>query len=246
MSDNDLQNSLVLLKMLVEALTLPRSLDEALEHITTATCKLMETEQAVFLLRDEERGELMVKSAVGMEKTSIRTGNDLNVHQRLKNILWNLKNIHRINWNREENDNIGFPILCAPITVKGARVGILATGAAKNIQEGTRPFNAVRQNLFAIIAPFASLVIENAKVYELLRQHFAITSAALRQGSENDTTARNDAEQVTVNSIGNQTRVVKILAESFFKELKRAGVQDSHVAIAASQMLECIVAGNQK
>ena len=244
MSNNDLQNSLVILKILVEALTLPRSLDEALQHIVSATCKLMETEQAVFLLRDEERGELMVKAAIGMERTSIRVGNDLNVHQRLKNILWNLKNIHRINWVGEENDNIGFPILCAPITVKGARVGILSTGAAKNVQGGTKPFNAVRQNLFAIIAPFASLVIENAKVYDLLQQHFAINSPELRQPTGDGTTTRNDAEQVTVNSIGNQTKVVKILAESFFKELKRAGYQDAHVAIAASQMLDCIVKGN--
>ena len=150
MANNDLQNSLIILKILVEALTMPRSLDEALEHITSVTCKLMDTGQAVFLLRDEERKELMVRAAVGMERTSIRVGNDLAIHERLKNILWNLKNIHRISWN-EGYDNIGFPILCAPITVKGARVGILATGDAKHIQAGSRPFDAVRQNLFAII-----------------------------------------------------------------------------------------------
>lgn len=237
MANNDLQNSLIILKILVEALTLPRSLEEALQHITSATCKLMETNQAVFLLRDEERGELMVKSAVGMEQTSIRVGSDLVVHDRLKNILWNLKSIHRITWGKEGYDNIGFPILVSPITVKGVRVGVLATGAAQNVQAGSKPFDAVRQNLFAIIAPFAALVLENAKAYELLQQHFVLNSQELRQTP----CERTNAEQVTVNSIGNQTKMVKILAESFCKELKRTGFQDMHVAIAASQMLDCIV-----
>ena len=53
MSNTELENSLGVLKILSEALTVPRSMDEGLEHITRLTCELMETGQAVFLFRDE-------------------------------------------------------------------------------------------------------------------------------------------------------------------------------------------------
>lgn len=239
MSNNDLENSLGVLKLLSEALTLPRSLDEGLQHITKMTCELMETEQAVFLFRDEERRELIVKSAVGIQGRNIRVGHYLVVPERLKSILWRLQNMHQLNWVDSGIDDIGFPIIVAPITVKGVRVGLLATGAAKDTS--LRPYDSVRQRLFALIAPFASLVIENAKVYDLLKQHFAINSQELRKLSEQQNEGRDPAEQFTVNSINNPGKVAKILAESFYKELKRSGFHPTHIAGAAAQLLECIV-----
>ena len=43
---NDFESNLHILTLLTEALTAPRSLDEALNHITTMTCALLDTEQA--------------------------------------------------------------------------------------------------------------------------------------------------------------------------------------------------------
>jgi len=239
MSNNDLENSLGVLKLLSEALTVPRSLDEGLEHITRMTCELMETGQAVFLFRDEERKEFIVKAAVGIEGKNIKDGNFLVLPERLKSILWRLRNMHQLNWVDSGIENIGFPIIVAPILVKGIRVGLLVTGAARD--PSVRPFDSVRQKLFALISPFASLVIENAKVYDLLKQHFAVNSPELRELNSEESKECNMAEQFTVNSIKNPTKVVKILAESFYKELKRTGFQNGHIATAASQLLDCIV-----
>ena len=50
---NDFEKNLETLTLLSEALTMQRTLEEGLDHITSMTCSLMETEQAVFLFRDE-------------------------------------------------------------------------------------------------------------------------------------------------------------------------------------------------
>lgn len=241
MSNMELENSLGVLKILSEALTVPRSLDEGLEHITRLTCELMETSQAVFLFRDEERREMMVKAAVGL--SGLRNGTYLVVPERLRSILWRLRNIHHINWVESGIDDIIFPIIVAPIWVKGVRVGLLATGGAKD--PSPRPFDVVRQKMFALLAPFASLVIENAKVYDLLKQHFAVNSQELRALNSEEAAegGRSPIEQLTVNAISNPTKVARILAESFYKELKRAGFETGHVAAAASQLLDCAVKG---
>ncbi len=242
MSNTELENSLGVLKILSEALTVPRSLDEGLEHITRLTCELMETGQAVFLFRDETQKELLVKAAVGLP--GMRNGTYLVVPERLKDILWRLRNIHHINWIYSGIEDIAFPIIVAPIWVKGVRVGLLATGGAKD--PSPRPFNVIRQKMFALLAPFASLVIENAKVYDLLKQHFAINSQELRNASNEEAaeSGRAPMEQLMVNSISNPTKVVKILAESFYKELRRSGFETGHIASAAAQLLECAVKEN--
>ena len=236
MSNNNLENSLGVLQALSEALTKPRTLDEGLDHITRLTCDLMQTEQAAFLFRDEERKDLLVRSAVGCEAMDgIRVGRFLVVPERLKRILWGLRNIHRINWVDSGIEAIGFPIIVAPISVKGVRVGVLVTGAAKD--SSSNPYDSVRQNLFALIAGFSSLVIENAKMYDLLRQHFTLNSLKAQEGETGQVAAQN----LTVNSINNPNKVIRLLAQSFYQELTRAGFSRGHVATAAAQLLDCII-----
>ena len=43
---NDFEKNLETLTLLSEALTMQRTLEEGLDHITSMTCNLMETEQA--------------------------------------------------------------------------------------------------------------------------------------------------------------------------------------------------------
>ncbi|MBR0460202.1 MAG: hypothetical protein IJJ26_13280 [Victivallales bacterium] len=196
----------------------------------------MQTRQAVFLFRDEERKELVVRSAVGIQG-SIREGHDLVVPPRLKNILWALRNQHAIHWVEAGIKEIGFPIIVAPVWVKRTRVGLLVTGAA--LDSSNNPYGPVRQNLFALIAVFASLVIENTKVYDLLKQQFALSTAGARLTQEaGDGNAA--AERFTIENISNPAKVARILAESFYQELKKAGFSQGHIATAAAQILDCI------
>lgn len=237
MSELDFETSLNTLSLLTDALTLPTSLDQALNQIVTLTGSLMETEQTAIMLRDEEHSELVVRTLAGIGGPALRAGYPLEVPVRLKNILWRLRSIHQISWVNSGIDQIGFPILVTPLCVKGVRIGLLATGKCRF---GSAGFNPVRRRLFELVATFASLVIENAKVYDYLRQQFAQRSQELAEANRRDAAGKDEAEQLMISSISNPNKVVRLLAESFYKELSRAGFGPGHIMTAAAHILECI------
>lgn len=43
-----------------------------------------------------------------------------------------------------------------------------------------------------------------------------------------------------ISSLNNPNKVVRLLAESFYKELTRAGFSPGHITTAAAHILECI------
>ena len=239
--NNDFEHNLSILTMLSEALTAPRSLDEALNHITTMTCTLMDTEQAAFLFREEERKELVVRTVVGIDSPNVQVGHALNVPARLQNILWQTRHLHQINWIYSGIDDIAFPILCIPILVRGARIGLLMAGGARD-KSLSKPYDPARRRILTLISHFASLVIENSKVYDYLNQHFAAASRELRAQNRLDAEIRErtETEQLMVTSLKNPSKVVRLLTESFFKELVLAGFNAGHITTAAAHLLELL------
>ena len=247
-TNNDLATHLDVLEILTEALTIPRTLDEGLEQITRMTCQLMNTTQAAFLLIDEEQHAFIVRSAVGLDSPNIRPGHPLVVPERLLNILWRLQNIHEINWIYSGIEEIVFPIIAMPIHFKGKRVGHLLTGGARDAASTRAP---LRRKMFALLEPFASLVIENAKATDLLSQRFAMNSRELlAEASRNAADGAAAADQLMLTSLQNPNKVVRLLAESFYKELVKAGFTHEHLATAGIQLLDClardIAAENEK
>ena len=159
------------------------------------------------------------------------------VPDRLKRILWKTRFTHQINWIEAGIEHIGFPILVTPISVRGTRVGLFITGKGRTGE----PYDTIRQRLHALIATFASLVIENAKIYDYLRQRFAEHSHDLVLENRREAHgARDEAEQLMVSSLTNPDKVVRLLAESFYKELSRAGFSVGNITMAAAHILECI------
>jgi hypothetical protein len=233
----DFETSLEVLRILSAALTVPHTLDEGLEHIARMTGELMAADQTVLLLRDEERRELIVRTRVGINGPNIRVGHPLVVPPRLKDILWRVRSLHQINWIESGIKDIGFPILVAPICIKGERIGILITGKSRT---PGRRFDIIHRRLFALIAPFAALLIENGKVYDYLRQNFAQHSQELIEANRRDAGSRDQAEQLMISSLNNPNKVVRLLAESFYKELAKAGFSPGHITTAAAHILECI------
>ena len=233
----DFETSLEVLRLLSAALTVPHSLDEGLAHIARMTGELMSTQQTVFLLRDEERQELIVRTCIGISSTRVRVGHPLQVPPRLKRILWRQASLHQINWIEAGIEDVGFPILVMPISVRGSRVGLLITGKSL---PGISSFDAIHRKLFGLIAPFASLAIENAKVYDYLRQSFAQHSQELIEANRRDAGGRDQAQQLMVSSLNNPNKVVRLLAESFYKELARAGFTPDQITTAVAHILECI------
>ena len=233
----DFDTSLRALSVLSDALTVPRTLNESLERIAEMTGNLMETEQTVLLLRDEGRRELVVRTRVGIHSRRIRAGHPLDVPERLKNILWRVRSLRQINWVDSGIEDIGFPILVVPLRIRGERVGVLITGKARGDATG---FNEIQRRLCVLVASFASLVIENAKVYDYLRQQFAQRSEELIQANRQEAASGDETERLMISSVTDPDKVVRLLAESFYKELARAGFGPGHITIAAAQILDCI------
>jgi hypothetical protein len=233
----DLATSLEVLRILSAALTVPHSLDEGLQHVARMTGELMGTGQTVLLMRDEDRQELIVRTCVGIRSPNIRVGHPLVVPPRLKAILWRVRSLHQINWIEAGIEDIGFPIVVVPVCIKGERVGLLITGKPRT---GVRRFALIQCRLFGLIAPFAALMIENGKVYDYLRQNFAQRSQELIEANRKEAGGRDQAQQLMISSLNNPNKVVRLLAESFYKELAKAGFSPGHITTAAAHILECI------
>ena len=231
-SKNELERNLGILEELSEALTEPSNLEEGLRRIVKLTCRVLDSTQAAVLLMDEEKQRFIVHATVGLDPTIFREGSPLIVPDRLQSILFRLQNIHQINWIDSGLEGIQFPIIVMPLYFKGHRIGHLFAGGAKDPSAARDP---VRRRLFSLLGPFASLIIENGKAMDLINQRLALRPAELTDEEVGD------GNQLMINSIRNPAKVVRIFAESFYRELTKAGFNAGHVTIAAAHLLDCIV-----
>ena len=231
-SENELNRNLGILEELSEALTEPSNLEEGLRRIVKLTCRVLDSTQAAVLLMDEEKQRFIVHATVGLDPAIFREGSPLIVPDRLQSILFRLQNIHQINWIDSGLEGIQFPIIVMPLYFKGHRIGHLFAGGANDPSTARDP---VRRRLFSLLGPFASLIIENGKAMDLINQRLALHPTELADEEVGD------GNQLMINSIRNPAKVVRILAESFYRELTKAGFNAGHVTIAAAHLLDCIV-----
>lgn len=233
----DIHTSLKVLSLTTDALTTPCSLNEALDRITHMTGEIMATKQTAILLRDETRHQFIVKSCEGFPHERGRVGHPLSIPDRLLEILWRIRIIRQIGGIETGITGLGFPLLVVPLRVKGDRIGLLVT--AQPVERIAR-FDDVKRQLFVTVASLASLAIENAKAYDYLRQHFAQNSRELMEENRRQANGRDETHQLMVSSLNNPAAVVKLLAQSFYKELNLAGFSPDHITTAAAEILGCI------
>ena len=236
---SQLERSIDVLMLLNKAMMETSTVDEGLQKIVNLTCKLMDTTQAALLWLDEEKETFIVRAPVGLEGTPLKDNEPLVLPSRLMNILFQLRSMHQINYIESGIPNLKFPIIAMPIYFKGNRIGHLITGGARDLNHAKDP---LRRKLFSLLGPFISLIVENTKASELLEQHFALNAPEILANAKMGTTDNaKAAEQLLVNSVRNPGKVVKLLAESFYKQLTKAGFGPGHITMAASKLLECIV-----
>jgi len=261
--DNDtISRTLSVLGDTAEAFTSPHTLDEGLKLIVNMTCKLLDTTQAAVLLLDEGKQRFVVQAATGLEDAAnVRVGFPLVVPERLQKILLKLQHIHSVNWLDAGLEGVQFPIISIPLYYKGNRIGLLFAGGARNPDTANEP---MRRQLFSLLAPFASLILENAHATDILKQRFVSNTrlhmeAVLKEGPSDalvvaavpptkdavilpqQTTRLPAAEQLVATSLRNPSKLVRILTESFYQELVAAGFDDSQVTIAATHLIDCII-----
>lgn len=233
----DFETNVHNLSILSEALTVPQTLDDGLQKIVEMTTQLMGAGQCAILFRDEDHNDFIIRKKFGIEENSTREGFPLEIPQRLKNILWKMRYMHQVNLVDTGLDTLQFPILVAPLTVKGSIIGLLIIGASRFNKHN---YGQLNRELFKLVASFSSLVIENAKVYDYLERSFLQQSKELIEHNRKLTLDGDETKQLLVNSVTNPTRTVQLLAESFYKELHRAGFSPGHITTAAAKILDCI------
>ncbi len=231
------ERSVDVLMLLNEAMKESYSVDEGLHKIVDLTCRLMGTTQAALLMLDEEKEAFIVRAPLGLEGTPLKDGEPLELPERLQNILFQLRSTHQINYINSGIQGLKFPIIAMPIFFKGNRIGHLITGGATDPEQSRNP---MRRKLFSLLGPFVSLIVENTKASELLEQHFALNDLApLLSSSSND--AAKATSQLLVTSVRNPGKMVRTLADAFYRRLRKAGFNNGHITVAASQLLEDIV-----
>jgi hypothetical protein len=117
-----------------------------------------------------------------------------------------------------------------PIYYRGIRIGLLVTGGAKDLGKAKDP---QRRKLFSMLAPFATLLIENAKAMDLMQQRFLLS------GADDGKTAKN-AEELLVASVQNPLKVVRMFADSFYTSLVKAGFDSNQMTHAAARIVRRI------
>lgn len=232
-----------ILEILAEAMSAPNTLAEGLDQIMRLTCRMMDTEQTAYLQIDEEKQDFLVMAMAGLNADNLKIGQALKLPERLHAILWRIQNTHQINWIESGIANLVFPIIVMPIFYKGKRIGLLITGGSRDEAKSKDP---MRRKMFNLLGPFVSLIIENAKATDLLSQHFAMNSKELLNSlaGQKEQPAQGEnaavAEKLMVDTISNPLKVIRLLSESFYRELSEAGFNKAQIAVAAAQLLECI------
>ncbi len=235
------ERSVDVLMLLNEAMKESYSVDEGLHKIVDLTCRLMGTTQAALLMLDEEKEAFIVRAPLGLEGTPLKDGEPLELPERLQNILFQLRSTHQINYINSGIQGLKFPIIAMPIFFKGNRIGHLITGGATDPEQSKNP---MRRKLFSLLGPFVSLIVENTKASELLEQHFALNDLEpLLSSNSKDATkdAAKATNQLLVTSVRNPGKMVRTLADAFYRRLRKAGFNNGHITVAASQLLEDIV-----
>lgn len=79
--------------------------------------------------------------------------------------------VEKINAGKKDKDKIK-ELLMVPVSIKDKKIGVLAIGAIKK-------FNSRQKNLLSSIANNSAIAIENARLFDLSREHFIKTVNAL-------------------------------------------------------------------
>ena len=233
----EIETSLKVLSLATQALTSPCSVEEALDNLVRITRELMETEQAAVLMRDESAEVFVVRSCAGFEDGETRVGHVLELPPRLRKLLWRVRSVRQLGGLETGIADLGFPLLFVPLRVKGHHVGLLVTGQPCVPMQ---KFGSTKRQLFTVIASLASLVIENAKTYEYLNHHFAQHSKELLAANREAAAGRDETHHLMALSLSDPTKVVRLLAASFYKELNRAGFSPGQIVTAAAEIIGCV------
>jgi GAF domain-containing protein len=233
----DIETSLEVLSISTHALTTACSLEVAMNSISEMTAMLMDTDQVAVLLRDEDYKEFQVRSLRGLVAQRVQVGGYLDIPDRLKRLLWQVRTVRQIGKVETGINGLAFPLLVVPLRIKGERVGLIVVGKSNS---GDLRFSQSKRQLLLTVASFASLVIENAKVHDYLKQQFAQRAGDLLKENRKNANGGDETHQLMVSSLTNPDKVVRLLASSFYKELHKAGFSPGQITTATAEILTCI------
>lgn len=119
---------------------------------------------------------------------------------------------------------LGCSLMCVPISIEGRVVGVINAANGKDAAS----FDQGALCLLQLMAVFLGAFLQVRHLRYLLDSRFA-ERALLREM---------EAEPTAMLAYRNPDQVAKILARSFFQEMRRAGFASVHVLSAASELIE--------
>jgi GAF domain-containing protein len=124
-------------------------------------------------------------------------------------------------------EGLGNSLVCVPITVAGRAIGVMNLAN----RAGAAPFDSGSLGLATIVAALIGKSVQVERLQALVRSRVAQASLVRQE--------QDVARQLTGGTTP-PARVAKILAKSFFKDLRAAGFEPGQIIDAASEIISLV------
>lgn len=182
MDKNKIIDSLRSLHDLSKAINSTLNIDEVVEMILEKTSRLMRTDRVLIMLLDRKERTLSIQSSLGFSEGDLRINHFYNVgsfdhcivH---KGMVITMKEILPEDDYQEFLKTMPFlsDMVFAPLEIKGEAYGLLG------VSDGERNFSDIEIEIFCALGSQSAIAMENAGLYEKLKETFLHTAEALAE-----------------------------------------------------------------
>lgn len=124
--------------------------------------------------------------------------------------------------------------LAAPLQIKNEIVGYLCI--ANRRKQTNLCFSVVDQNLFLAFSRQIAHAIEMQQMRQLMASRYA--SMAMNHNKEENHSDRDGYFSNFLEAVKNPDKIAKIIARSFYKDLRKAGFETNQILVVASEIIE--------
>ena len=230
---SDFCQNLVMLSNLVEEHT---SLDDSLKELSKLVATTLKTDNCSIMLLKEAHDEpcLRVQAHYGRlpaaaYKDSLALGEGFAGKVAKTGEPMLIKDIADSDLSQKRSIPGGFIIF--PIILNKSIIGVVNV----NTPSDHHTFNQTDLELASILSLFISKSIQKLYLQNALKSHFVLAAVA----KEKDGNASTQVVQ-------EPQRLVKILAKSFFNDMKHIGLENDHILGAATELIDLLSQGIKK
>jgi len=125
--------------------------------------------------------------------------------------------------------------LAVPLRVNGQIVGYLCATSGKRLGPGNAGFD---HRLFAALGEHLGFAIETQNVRQLLASRYA--AIALSRDGHGDAADQTALDAQFLAAVTNPEKVARIIARSFYKDLRKAGFETRQILVVATELIDSL------